>query len=81
MRTLCTYSIYLLTSDLIRFIFSYTDKHDVSSIWKRNSGSNDVMLNHVDCVTKRDVCQQKMHSCFRNIRDVLFCPKYIKNNI
>ena len=32
---------------------------------------NDVM-NHVDCVIKRDVCPQKMHSCSKNIRGISF---------
>ena len=32
---------------------------------------NDVM-NHVDCVIKRDVYWQKIHSCSKNIRDISF---------
>ena len=31
---LCTYSIYLSTSDLLSFVISNTDKHEFSSIWK-----------------------------------------------
>ena len=33
--------------------------------------SNDVM-NHVDCVIRRDVYPQKMHSCSENIRALSF---------
>ena len=29
-------------------------------------------MNHVDCVIKRDVYPQKMHSCSKNIRDISF---------
>ena len=58
--TLCTYSIYLSTSDLSSFIISNTDKHEFSSICKWISCSNDVM-NDVDCVMKRDVYRQKIH--------------------
>ena len=61
------YSIYLSTSNLLSYIISNTDKHEFSSIWKGISGCNDIM-NHVDCVIKRDVYQQKMHSCSKNIR-------------
>ena len=28
------------------------------------------VMNHVDCVTKRDVYPQKKHSCSKNIRGV-----------
>ena len=52
--TLCTYSVYLSTSHLLSFIISKTDRHEFSGIWKWISCSNDVM-NHVDCVIKRDV--------------------------
>ena len=42
---------------------------------------NDI-INHVDCVMKRDVYPQKMHSCSKNIRGILFLfykyPWYIK---
>ena len=45
---------------------------------------NDVM-NHVNCVIKRDVYAQKMHSCSKNILGIsAFVLKYpwdIKNNI
>ena len=30
------------------------------------------VMNHVDCVIKRDVYPQKMHSCSENIRDISF---------
>ena len=36
------------------------------------SCSNDVM-NDIDCVMKRGVYTQKMHSCSKNIRGILFC--------
>ena len=55
-------SIYLLTSDLLSFIISNTDKHDFSSVWKWSSCCNDVM-NHADYLIKRDVYPQKMNSC------------------
>ena len=32
---------------------------------------NDVM-NHVDCIIKRDVYPQKMHLCSKNIRGISF---------
>ena len=32
--TLCTYTIYLSTIDLLSFIISNTDKQEFSSIWK-----------------------------------------------
>ena len=48
---------------------SNTDKHEFSSIWKWNRCCNDVM-NNVDCVIKRDVYPQKMHSCSKNIRGI-----------
>ena len=69
--TLCTYSIYLLTFDLLSFIISNTDKHEFSSIWKWISCCNDVM-NHDDCVIKRDVYRQKVHSCSKNFRWISF---------
>ena len=58
--------IYLSTPDLLSFIISHTDKHEFSSIRKWIRCCNDVM-NHVDCVIKRDVYPQKMHSCSKNI--------------
>ena len=39
---------------------------------------NDIM-NNVECVIKRDVYRQKMHSCSKNIRGILvFCSKNIR---
>ena len=29
-------------------------------------------MNHVECVIKRDVYPQKMHSCSKSIRDISF---------
>ena len=63
------YSIYLSTSDLLSSIISNTDKHEFSSIWKWIRCCNDVM-NNVNCVIKRDVYPQKMHSCSKNIREI-----------
>ena len=65
------YSIYLSTSDLLCFIISNADKYEVSSIWKLIGCCYDVM-NNVDCVIKRDVYPQKMHSCSKNIRAISF---------
>ena len=45
---------------------SNTDLHEFSSIWKWIKCCNDVM-NNVDCVIKRDVYPQKIHSCYENI--------------
>ena len=56
-------------SDLLSFIVSNTDKHEFTSTWKWISCSNDVM-NHVDCVIKRDVYPQKMHSYSKIIRGI-----------
>ena len=69
MTALCTYSIYLSTSDLLSFVISNTDKHEFSSIWKWITCCNDVM-NDVDCVIKRDVYLQNVHSCSKNIRGI-----------
>ena len=69
MTKLCTYSIYLSTSDLLSFIISNTDKHQFSSIWKWIRCSNDVM-NHADYVKKRDVYPQKIKSCSENIHGI-----------
>ena len=63
------YSIHISASDLLSFIISNTDKHELSSIWKWLSSCNDVM-NHIDCVIKRDVYPQKMQSCSKNIRGI-----------
>ena len=65
------YSIYLSTSDLLSFIIYNTDKHEFSSIWTWISCCNDIM-NHVDCIIKRDVFQQEMHSCSKNICGISF---------
>ena len=67
--TLCTYFFYLSTSDLLSFIIFNTDQHGFSSKWV--SRCNDVM-NHIDCVIKRDVYPQKMRTCSRNIRAISF---------
>ena len=65
------YSIYLSTSDLLSFIISDSDKHELSSIWNWISCSNDVK-NHVHCIIKCDVYPQKMHSCFKNTPGISF---------
>ena len=59
--------MYLSLPDLLSFIIS--NKHEFSNIWKWISGYNDVM-NNVDCVIKRDVYQQKIHSCSKDIRGI-----------
>ena len=64
-------------SNLLSVIISNSDKHEFRSIWKRISCSNDVK-NHVDCVIKRDVYPQKMHSCSKNNLVSFFC---CSNNI
>ena len=57
------YVFYLSsTSDELSCIVTNTDEHEFSSILKWISCSYDVM-NHADCVIKRDVYPQKMHSC------------------
>ena len=63
------YSIYLSKSDLLSLIIPYTEKHDFSSIWKWIRCCDDVM-NHVDCVIKRNVYPQKMQSCSKNIHGI-----------
>ena len=63
------YSIYRSASDLLSFVISNTDKHEFSSIWKWITCCNDV-LNDVDCVIKRDVYPQNVHSCSKNIRGI-----------
>ena len=69
------------------FIISNT--HEFSTIWKWISCCNDVM-NHADCVIKREVYLHKMHSCSKNIRgisffvlkiSVVYQEKYIKGVI
>ena len=61
------------TSDLLSFIISNTDKHELSSIWQWIRCCNDVMI-HVDCVIKRDFYPQKMHTCSKNTRRIsVFC--------
>ena len=43
-----------------------------------NGLANDVM-NHVDCVIKRDVFPQKMHSCYKYIRGIsIFVSRNIR---
>ena len=69
MTALCTYSIYLSTSDLFSFVISNMNKHEFSSIWKWITCCNDVM-NDVDCVIKRDFYLQNVHSCSKNIRGI-----------
>ena len=54
-------------SGLLSFVIFNTDKHELSSIWKWITCCNDVM-NDVDCVIKRDVYPQNVHSCYKNIR-------------
>ena len=56
-------------SDLLSFVISNTDKREFSSIWKWITCCNDVM-NDVDCVIKRDVYPQNVHSCSKNIRGI-----------
>ena len=81
MTTLCAYSIYRSTSNFLSFIISNMDKHEFSCIWKWISYCNDV-VNHVDCVIKRDLYPQKMHSCSKNIRGKSKKKKtYIMGNI
>ena len=65
------YPIYLSKSDLLSFIISNTDKYEFSgrSIWKWICSCNDVM-NHVDCVIKRDFYPQKLYSCCKIIRGI-----------
>ena len=63
------YSIYLPTSVLLSIAISNTDKHDLSSIRKWITCCNDVM-NDVDCVIKRDVYPQNVHSFSKNIRGI-----------
>ena len=76
--TLCMYSNYLSTFNLFSFIISNTDKHEFSSKRKLICCFNDVM-NHFDCVIKRGVHLQKMHSCSKTIRGIsFFCSKNIR---
>ena len=56
-------------SDLLSFVISKTDKHELSSIWKWITRCNDVM-NDVDCVIKRDIYPQNVHSCSKDIRGI-----------
>ena len=77
MTTLYTYSLYLSTFDLSSLIIPTNLNFPVYG-----NGlivlDNDVM-NHVDCVMKRDVYPQRMHSCSKNIRDIsVFCSKDIR---
>ena len=50
---------------------SNSDNHEFSSILKWISCCNDVM-NRVDCVIKRDIYLQKLHSCSKNICSISF---------
>ena len=64
---------------------SNTNNHEFSSIWKWIRCCNDVM-NNVDCIIKRDIYLQKMHSCSKNICGIsVFVLKisvvYIKKKI
>ena len=64
------YVFYLsFTSELLSFVISNTDKHEFNSIWKWITCCNEVM-NDVDCVIKRDVYPQNVHSCSKNIRGI-----------
>ena len=83
------YSINLSASDLLGFIMSNTDKHEFSSIWKWIRCNNDVM-NDVDCVIKRAVYPQNVHSCSKDIHgvsvfvlkiSVVYQKKYIMGDI
>ena len=53
------------------FIISNSDNTWTYHQWKCTSCFNNVMK-HVDNVIKRDVYPQKMHSCSKNIRALLF---------
>ena len=61
--------LFISKFDLLSFIISNSDEHEFSSIWKWISCGNDIM-NHADCVIKRDFFPQKMHSCSKNIRGI-----------
>ena len=50
-------------------MISNSDKHELNSLWNWISCCDDVM-NHADCVMKRDVYPQKMHSSSKNIRGI-----------
>ena len=63
---------------IVEFYYFKTDKNEFSSIWKWFSCCNDVM-NHADCVIKRDVYPPKMHSCSKNIHGIsVFVSKNIR---
>ena len=38
-------------------------------------------MNHIDCVTKREVYPQKMHLCTKNICGISIKKKYIMGDI
>ena len=57
--------------DLLSLMISNLDKHEFSNIWKWISCSNDIM-NDVDCIIKRDVYTQKMHSQSKSICGISF---------
>ena len=57
---------------------SKDDKHEFIIIWKWIRCCNDV-INRVDCVIKRDVYPQKMHSCSKDIHGI--STNYIMGDI
>ena len=57
------------TSDLLSLIISETNKQDFRSIWNWSRCCNDIM-NNVNCVMKRDIYLQKMHSYSKNIHGI-----------
>ena len=79
------YSIYLSTSDLLSFIISNSPATNLAVYGIGLAGCCNDVMHHVDCVIKRDVYPQKMHSCStKNIRGIsVFVLKisvvYIKN--
>ena len=64
------YSFYLSMSNLLSFVISNTNKHELSSIWKCIRCCNDIK-NDVDCIIKHDVYTQNVRSCSKNIRGIL----------
>ena len=68
-RALARKLSFLPTELDMSFIISNAVKHELSSIWKQISCSYNVM-DRVDCVIKRDVYLQKVHSCSKNIRGI-----------
>ena len=75
MATLCTYSSYLSTSDLLSFIICSIDKLKFRSIRKGTGCSND-LTNHVDCFIKRDFYH--VENAFRVLKvSVVYQEKYM----